>query len=69
VNDSTPSGGGHRATADHPDGLPLPQRYWAILAIALAVMMAVIDGTIANVALPTIAKDLQASAAANPCGS
>jgi DHA2 family multidrug resistance protein-like MFS transporter len=43
------------------DGLPLPQRYWAILTIALGIIMAVVDGAIANVALPTIAGDLHAS--------
>ena len=43
------------------DGLPLPRRYWAILAIGLGIVMAVIDGAIANVALPTIAQDLHAS--------
>ena len=43
------------------DGLPLPQRYWAILTIMLGVLMAVIDGAIANVALPTIARDLNAT--------
>ena len=42
----------------HPDGLPLPQRYWAIATIALAVVMAVMDSAIANVALPTIGIDL-----------
>ena len=46
------------ATINEIDGLPLPKRYWAILAIALALSMSVIDGTIANVALPTIARDL-----------
>lgn len=40
------------------DGLPLPHRYWAILAIGLGILVAVLDGAIANVALPTIAKDL-----------
>jgi DHA2 family multidrug resistance protein-like MFS transporter len=40
------------------DGLPLPQRYWAIVAIGLGVTLAVIDSAIANVALPTIAADL-----------
>jgi DHA2 family multidrug resistance protein-like MFS transporter len=49
------------ATSDTADGLPVPQRYWAILTIALGLTMAVMDGAIANVALPTIAKDLQAS--------
>jgi len=43
------------------DGLPLPQRYWAILTVVLGIVMAVIDGAIANVALPTIAQDLHAS--------
>ena len=43
------------------DGLPLPQRNWAIITIMLGVTMAVIDGAIANVALPTIAKDLNAT--------
>ncbi len=44
-----------------PDGVPLPQRYWAILTIALGLTLAVLDGAIANVALPTIAKDVHAS--------
>ena len=48
---------------EHADGLPLPQRYWAILTIALGIVMAVVDGSIANVALPTIATDLNASPA------
>lgn len=41
------------------DGLPKPKRYWAILAIALGVSVSVLDVTIANVALPTIARDLK----------
>jgi DHA2 family multidrug resistance protein-like MFS transporter len=45
------------------DGLPLPQRYWAVLTIGLAVAMAVIDGAIANIALPTIAIDMHATPA------
>jgi MFS transporter, DHA2 family, multidrug resistance protein len=48
---------------DAPDGLPIPQRYWAMLTVALAITMAVLDGAIANVALPTIAADLHASPA------
>jgi MFS transporter, DHA2 family, multidrug resistance protein len=51
------------STVVHPDGLPLPQRRWAILTIALGIIMAVVDGAIANVALPTIARDLDASPA------
>jgi len=48
---------------EHADGLPQPQRNWAIVTIALGLVMAVMDGAIANVALPTIAKDLDASPA------
>ena len=44
---------------------PLPQRYWAILTIALGLTLAVLDGAIANVALPTIARDLHASPASS----
>ncbi len=47
------------------DGVPLPQRYWAILTIALGLTLAVLDGAIANVALPTIAHDLDASPASS----
>lgn len=47
------------------DGLPVPRRYGAILAIALGITVAVLDGAIANVALPTIARDLHASPAAS----
>jgi len=43
------------------DGLPKPRRYWSAAAIWLALSMAVLDGAIANVALPTIATDLGAS--------
>ncbi|WJF89396.1 MFS transporter [Paraburkholderia bonniea] len=46
-------------------GLAVPQRYWAILVVALGVTLAVLDGAIANVALPTIARQLQASAASS----
>lgn len=45
------------------DGLPIPQRYGAIATLVLGVFVAVLDGTIANVALPTIARDLGVSAA------
>ena len=47
------------------DGLPLPQRYGAIITIVIGLSMAVLDGAIANVALPTIASDLNASPAAS----
>lgn len=47
------------------DGLPIPQRYGAILTIAFGITMSVLDGAIANVALPTIAQDLHASPASS----
>jgi MFS transporter, DHA2 family, multidrug resistance protein len=47
----------------HADGLPQPERGWAILTIAIGLVMSVMDGAIANVALPTIARDLNASPA------
>jgi MFS transporter, DHA2 family, multidrug resistance protein len=53
------------ATTAHPDGLPVPRRYWAIAAIALAITMSVLDSTIVNVALPTIARDFRATSAAS----
>lgn len=40
------------------DGLPKPRRYWAIAAISFGTALLVLDGAIANVALPTIARDL-----------
>ncbi|GAB0114783.1 MFS transporter [Acidisoma sp. C75] len=43
------------------DGLAQPQRFWAVAAVALGLVMAVLDGTIANVALPTIAADVHVS--------
>src|SRR5882762_4531500 len=47
------------------DGLPLPRRYWAIAAIALAIAMSVLDSTIVNIALPSIARDFGATPAAS----
>ncbi len=53
----------HGASA--PDGLPVPRRYWAIAAIQLSICMSVLDSTITNIALPTIARDFHASPAAS----
>src|SRR6187399_1461937 len=47
-----------------PDGLPKPRRYWAIAAISFGTALLVLDGAIANVALPTIARDLNVTNAA-----
>lgn len=45
------------------DGLPMPRRLWSIMAVVLAIVLSVLDGTLVNVALPTIAADLRASPA------
>ena len=45
------------------DGLPMPTRFWGILAVAFGVSLSVIDGAIANVALPTMARMLGISSA------
>lgn len=46
------------------DGLPVPRRYVAIAAISLGTVLTVIDGQIAGVALPTIARDLKVDGSA-----
>jgi DHA2 family multidrug resistance protein-like MFS transporter len=53
------------AAAADADGLPVPRRYWAIAAIVLAITMSVLDSTIVNVALPTLAHDFRVSDAAS----
>ena len=44
------------------DGLPLPRRYWAIIAVSFGTALAVLDGSIVGVALPTLARDLNVTA-------
>jgi DHA2 family multidrug resistance protein-like MFS transporter len=58
VSRETPS-----TAPEQQDGLPIPRRYWSVISIWLALTMAVLDGAIANVALPTIARELGASPA------
>lgn len=50
------------AAEDTQDGLPIPRRYVAIFALSAGTALAVVDGTIANVALPTIAHALRVPA-------
>jgi len=45
------------------DGLPFPQRYWAILTLVTGLVVSVLDSAIANIALPTIAREISASPA------
>lgn len=53
----------HLQSKEYADGLPLPQRIGAIIAIATGICVSVLDGAIANVALPSIANDLQTTPA------
>ncbi len=50
---------------DDLDGLPQPRRTWAAVTIAIGLMMAVLDGAIANLALPTLAQEFNVSAGAS----
>jgi len=61
---SSPSPAGSLPNS-HVDGLPVPRRYWAIAASILALTMSVLDSTIVNVALPTLARDFHTSDAAS----
>src|SRR5919199_1778539 len=61
MNREPPTSAGEEAQ----EGLPTPRRYWSMASIWLALTMAVLDGAIANVALPVIARDLGASPAAS----
>lgn len=54
-----------QSSEQYQDGLPVPRRYWSAATIWLAVAMAVLDGAIANVALPVIAHELGASPASS----
>ncbi|MDR0274657.1 MAG: MFS transporter [Burkholderiaceae bacterium] len=58
----TPSPVPSHASAPARDGLPYPQRAWAMLVIILGIAISVLDGTIVNLALPDIARELRASA-------
>ena len=40
------------------DGLPMPERRLAMVVIVLGIFVAVLDGSIMNLALPTVAKSL-----------
>jgi DHA2 family multidrug resistance protein-like MFS transporter len=48
-----------------PDGLPPRERRCAMLAVAIAIAMSVLVTSLANIALPTIARDMNATPAAS----
>ena len=45
------------------DGIAMPERVWAAAVIVVGVTMSSLDGTIVNLALPFVARDLNSSAA------
>ena len=45
----------------------IPKQYFAVVAVLLAIMMSVLDGTIMNIALPTLAHDFDVTPS-NPKG-
>lgn len=51
----------NKRETDETDGLPLPRRIWAIVAIGFALCMSVLDINISNVVLPTLAHDFGTS--------
>ncbi|MBX7482613.1 MFS transporter [Qipengyuania qiaonensis] len=50
----------HRQPGEE-DGLPMPRRIWAVVAISFGTALFVLDGSVANVALPTIGRELGVS--------
>lgn len=55
---------GQAQAATPGDGLPMPRRAVAIVALSFGTALVVLDGAIATVALPTIARDLHVDASA-----
>jgi DHA2 family multidrug resistance protein-like MFS transporter len=47
----------HATPTEVTDGLPPPQRWRAMLAVAIAVAMSVLVTSIANIALPTNSRE------------
>lgn len=50
-------------TVAAPDGLPPARRRWAMSCVLLALALSSLDAAIANIALPTIARDLSTTSA------
>jgi len=49
----------------HSDGLPPPRRYWAMATTMMVIAICVLDITMVSVALPSIARDFNESAASS----
>lgn len=59
IADSRPS-----AVRVEGEGLPMPRRFWAIIAVSFGTALFVLDSAIANVALPTLSRELGVDAGA-----
>ena len=60
--------GADRSVTPHtiyPDGLPLPRRYWSMVTTMMVIAICVLDSTIVSVALPSMARDFNTSAASS----
>lgn len=53
-----PAGPASTPGAGAPDGLPAPARYWAMAVVLVGIAISVLDATLVNLALPSIARDL-----------
>lgn len=49
---------------DDGDGLPASQRRWVMMCVVIGIVLTGLDAAIANIALPTIARELSATASA-----
>ncbi len=64
VADAARAAAAAQPPASGPDGMPMPRRVWAVAALSFGTALVVLDGAIATVALPTIARDLHTDGAA-----
>ncbi|MFC5499432.1 MFS transporter [Caenimonas terrae] len=61
ANPPSPSFPAAAAEPAHYPGLPLPQRYHAMGVIIMGIALSVLDGTVVNLALPGIVRDLHST--------
>jgi len=64
VSTSTEPNKAESVAAEPMEGLPNPRRRWAAMTLLVGIGMSVLDSSMSNVALPTIARELNQSAAA-----
>jgi len=64
VSTSTGPNKAETVAAEPMEGLPNPRRRWAAMTLLVGIGMSVLDSSMSNVALPTIARELNQSAAA-----